>query len=124
MVVLATASLAAEGASGATNQRPPRITIAIVPHGTTPAQLAEVDGMAVGLLSAGIGSVPAAQTWIDIGQGARINESLYDEGLPRLYVDPGLGGAPPHVPPTAGSGYAIERRPPRPTSSRGSSERP
>ncbi|MEK6327780.1 MAG: hypothetical protein AABM66_09720 [Actinomycetota bacterium] len=100
MVVLATASLAAEGASGASTSRPPRITIAILPHGTTPAQLAEVDGMAVGLLSAGIGSVPAAQTWIDIGQGARINESLYDEGLPRLYVDPGLGGAPPHVPPT------------------------
>jgi hypothetical protein len=55
--------------------------------------------MGVGLISAGIGSVPPAQTLIDIGQGARINESLYDEPLPRLYLDPGLGGAPPHVPP-------------------------
>ena len=54
--------------------------------------------MAVGLMSAGIGSVPAAQTWIDIGQGARLNASLYDEPLPPLYVDPGAGGAPPHVP--------------------------
>ena len=100
MVVLTTASLAAEAASGAATQRPPRITIAILPHGTSPAELAEVDGMAIGLLSAGIGSVPPAQTWIDIGQGARLNESLYDEGLPRLFVDPGVGGAPPHVPPS------------------------
>jgi hypothetical protein len=100
MVVLTTALLAAEAASGAATQRPPRIAIAILPHGTSPAELAEVDGMAIGLLSAGIGSVPPAQTWIDIGQGARLNESLYDEGLPRLYVDPGVGGAPPHVPPS------------------------
>ena len=99
MVVLTTAALAAEAASGAATQRPPRITIAIVPHGTSPAQLAEVDGMAVGLLSAGIGSVPPAQTWIDIGQGARINESLYDEPLPPLRVDPGAAVRPPHVPP-------------------------
>ena len=100
MVVLTTPALAAEGASGAATPRPSRITIAIVPHGTSPAELAEVDGMAVGLLSAGIGSVPPAQTWVDIGQGARLNESLYDGELPRLYVDPGLGGAPPHVPPS------------------------
>ena len=80
--------------------------------------------MAVGLLSAGIGSVPAAQTWIDIGQGARLNESLYDEGLPRLYVDPGVGGAPRTSPRPSGSGFAIERRPPRPTSSRASWGRP
>ena len=100
MVVLTTASLAAEAASAAATQRPSRITIAILPHGTSPAELAEVDGMAIGLLSAGIGSVPPAQTWIDIGQGARLNESLYDEALPRLYVDPGVGGAPPHVPPS------------------------
>ena len=100
MVVLTTAALAPEGASGAPAQRPARITVAILPQGTGPAELAAVDGMAVGLLSAGIGSVPADQTWIDIGQGARLNESLYDEELPRLHVDPGLGGAPPHVPPS------------------------
>ncbi len=76
----------------------PRITIAILPQGTTPAELATIDGMGVGLISAGIGSVPPAQTLIDIGQGARLDPSLYDEPLPLLYVDPGAGGAPPHVP--------------------------
>ena len=38
--------------------------------------------MGVGILSAGIGNVPAAQTYIDIGQGARLAPSLYDEPLP------------------------------------------
>ncbi len=79
------------------NQDLPRITIAIVPQGTTPAQLAGL-GMGVGLLSAGIGSVPPAQTFIDIGQGARLNPSLYDQPVPPLHVDPGAGDAPPHVP--------------------------
>ena len=40
--------------------------------------------MAVGLLSAGIGTVPPAQTYLDIGQGARLDQSLYDEPLPPL----------------------------------------
>jgi hypothetical protein len=54
--------------------------------------------MGVGLLSAGIGSVPPAQTFIDIGQGARLNPSLYDEPVPPLHLDFGAGDAPPHVP--------------------------
>jgi hypothetical protein len=100
MVVVVAALLALGAAPLAAQRRdPPRITIAILSQGTTPAELARIDGMGVGLISAGIGSVPAAQTWIDIGQGARINESLYDEPLPLLHVDPGAGGAPPHVPP-------------------------
>jgi hypothetical protein len=54
--------------------------------------------MGVALLSAGIGRVAPAQTFIDIGQGARLNPSLYDEPLPPLRVDPGAGDAAPHVP--------------------------
>jgi hypothetical protein len=38
--------------------------------------------MAVGLLSAGMGSVPAEQTYLDISQGNRAFDSLYDEELP------------------------------------------
>jgi hypothetical protein len=38
--------------------------------------------MAVGLLSAGMGSVPAEQTYLDISQGNRVFDSLYDEELP------------------------------------------
>jgi hypothetical protein len=35
------------------------------------------------LLSAGLGSVPAEQTYLDISQGNRVFDSLYDEKLPR-----------------------------------------
>jgi hypothetical protein len=42
--------------------------------------------MGVGILSAGIGGVPADQTYLDIGQGARIQQSLYDSPLPGLTV--------------------------------------
>jgi hypothetical protein len=34
-------------------------------------------------MSAGLGSVPAAQTYLDISQGNRVFDSLYDSGLPR-----------------------------------------
>jgi hypothetical protein len=54
--------------------------------------------MGVGLLSAGIGSVPPAQTFIDISQGARLNSSLYDQPVPFLHVTAGAGHEPPHVP--------------------------
>ncbi len=38
--------------------------------------------MSVGLLSAGLGSVPAAQTYLEISQGNRVFDSLYDGELP------------------------------------------
>ena len=41
------------------------------------------------MISAGLGSVPVAQTFLDIGQGNRVNENLYDGELPRLYVRDG-----------------------------------
>jgi len=59
----------------------PTVVIALVPRGTSPAELAR-DGMAPGLLSAGLGSVPAAQTYLDVSQGNRVFDSLYDEALP------------------------------------------
>jgi hypothetical protein len=48
--------------------------------------------MGVGILSAGIGNVPAAQTYLDIGQSARVPGSLYDGALPRLTVRGAEGG--------------------------------
>jgi hypothetical protein len=35
-------------------------------------------------MSAGLGSVPAAQTYLDISQGNRVFDSLYDSELPRM----------------------------------------
>jgi hypothetical protein len=58
------------------------VTLALLPKSTTPAELA-VRGLAPGLMSAGLGSVPAAQTYLDISQGNRVFDSLYGAELPR-----------------------------------------
>jgi hypothetical protein len=54
-------------------------------------QLARVPGVSPGLMSAGLGNVPAAQTYLDISQGNRVFDSLYDSDLPR-HVDGGICG--------------------------------
>ncbi len=45
-------------------------------------QLARIPEVSPGLLSAGLGSVPAAQTYLDISQGNRVFDSLYGSELP------------------------------------------
>ena len=72
-----------------------RVVIAVLPFGTTVSEIAAVPGVAPGLVSAGLGSVPRAQTWLDTSQGNRVNETLYDGPLPPLEV---TGG---RVPPAA-----------------------
>jgi hypothetical protein len=66
-----------------------RAVIAVLPYGTTVEEIASVDDLAPGLVSAGLGSVPVAQTFLDMGQGNRVNQDLYDGDLPRLYVRDG-----------------------------------
>ena len=51
--------------------------------------------MAPGLVSAGLGSVPITQTFLDISQGNRVNENLYDGELPSIYLRD--GEVPPRV---------------------------
>ncbi len=63
----------------------------LLPKGTSVEQLAEA-GLSPGLLSAGLGSVPAEQTYLDIGQGNRVFDSLYDRELPAL--DPACSAWP------------------------------
>ena len=99
MVVVVVALLAPGAASALQRRDPPRITVAILPQGTSPAQLATLSRMGVGLMSAGIGQVPPGQTFIDVGQGARINPSLYDQSLPPIHTQPGVRGGPPRIPP-------------------------
>ena len=72
-----------------------RVVIAVLPFGTTVSEIAAVPGLAPGLVSAGLGSVPRAQTWLDTSQGNRVNETLYDGPLPPLEF---TGG---RVPPAA-----------------------
>lgn len=58
------------------------MTFALLPQGTGPAAIGRVEGLAPGLLTAGIGGVPAAQTYLDIGQGNRVSQTLYDGDTP------------------------------------------
>jgi hypothetical protein len=82
-------------ASATPGNSAPRVTLAFVPSGTSPRALAAVDGISPGLLSAGLGSeIRADQTYLDIGQGNRVFDSLYDEALPRLFT---LDGRVPPV---------------------------
>jgi hypothetical protein len=62
------------------------VLLAWLPSGTTVADLAE-RGFAPGVMSAGLGAVPAEQTRLDVGQGNRVFDSLYDSPLPELHRD-------------------------------------
>jgi hypothetical protein len=59
------------------------VTLAFVPRGASVEELAEA-GLSPGLLSAGLGSVGAEQTHLDITQGNRVFDLLYDTDLPKL----------------------------------------
>jgi hypothetical protein len=58
-----------------------RVAVVLLPGGTSVEQLAGA-GLSPGLMSAGLGAVPAQQTYLDITQGNRVFDSLYDEELP------------------------------------------
>jgi len=73
-------------APAATAKNLPEIHLLLLPSGTTVDELAEA-GFSPGLMSAGLGTVAAAQTYLDIGQGNRVFDSLYDEDLPEREGD-------------------------------------
>jgi hypothetical protein len=54
-----------------------------LPPQTTVSELARA-GLSPGLMSAGLGTVPPEQTYLDVGQGNRLFDSLYDTDLPPL----------------------------------------
>ncbi len=90
LAALACASGAlADRASAAPPADDPAVVIAVVPYGTTVDEIAAVPQFAPGVISAGLGAVPVAQTFLDIGQGNRVNQTLYDGDLPRLYLRDG-----------------------------------
>ena len=81
MVVVAALCLSPASAGAEPPPAIDRATIALVPSGVTTSAMADA-GMAVGWVSAGHGIRTPAQTFLDIGQGARVSDSLYDEDLP------------------------------------------
>ncbi len=74
------------GASGAAAQGPGKATLVWVPEGTSVQQLADA-GFSPGIMSAGLGEVRAEQTYLDVGQGNRVFDSLYKEPLPEFEGD-------------------------------------
>src|SRR4051812_48263543 len=73
--------LLAVAAPAAMAKGPSPVQLVLLPPGTTVAELADA-GYSPGLMSAGLGTVPAEQTYLDIGQGNRVFDSLYDGDLP------------------------------------------
>ena len=59
------------------------VTLVALPQGTTVGELSRA-GLSPGVMSAGIGPVPAEQTYLDIAQGNRVDDALYDRSLPPL----------------------------------------
>ena len=59
----------------------PGVVLTWVPSDTTVAELADA-GFSPGVMSAGLGTVPPLQTYLDVGQGNRVFDSLYDRPLP------------------------------------------
>jgi hypothetical protein len=68
----------------AAGQGMPSVTLAVLPSTDDMADLAGVRGLALGELSAGIGTVSPEQLFLDISQGNRVDDALYDHTLPRL----------------------------------------
>jgi hypothetical protein len=60
---------------------PQKVVLAWLPSNTTVERLAAA-GFSPGVMSAGLGTVPPLQTYLDVGQGNRIFDSLYDRPLP------------------------------------------
>ena len=68
-------------APAAAAEGPSSARLLLLPPGTTVEEMAEA-GFSPGLMSPGLGTVPPEQTYLDIGQGNRVFDSLYDEDLP------------------------------------------
>lgn len=86
-LVVGAALLPAEAAAAATPEGEPRVTIAMLPRGETLTSIARKSPqLAPGVLSAGLGSVPSDQTYLDVSQGNRVFGSLYPASIPPLPI--------------------------------------
>jgi hypothetical protein len=88
-IALSLCLLAAPGAGAASvdslgiSDGSPAVVLDFVPSTTTVDELAAA-GFSPGLMSAGLGTVTPEQTYLDIGAGNRVFNSLYDHELPPL----------------------------------------
>ena len=79
------ARAAAQGVPRPEIQRQPRAAeIVVMPPSTSLGDLARIPGISIGVMSTGIGEIPRDQTYLDISQGNRVDDTLYDRPLPPL----------------------------------------
>ena len=83
-----TIALALLGIAPSAAAKEPGVVLAWVPSDTTVAELADA-GFSPGVMSAGLGTVPPTQTYLDVRQGNRVFDSLYDQPLPAGKRGPG-----------------------------------
>lgn len=62
---------------------PATVYVVVLPVGTEPSDLAAL-GLSPGALSPGLSTVPPDQTFLDVTQGNRVHEALYEDDLPLL----------------------------------------
>jgi hypothetical protein len=91
LLALALAALAGPppAADGQADEPPRSVVIAVLPYGVPVEAIGRIEGISPGIMSAAIGSPPPAQSFLDIGQGNRVNERLYDGAVLPLYVRDG-----------------------------------
>jgi hypothetical protein len=94
VAALLAAGVLACGPASAAQAQTTDVAVAVLPSDTTVTDLASA-GLSVGVMSTGIGAVPAPQTFLDVSQGNRIDDALYDGTLPTL---PSFGPQVPHWP--------------------------
>ncbi len=75
-----------ETAAAAQQRSGGRVVLAWLPSDTGVLDLAQA-GLSPGLMSAGLGTVSPEQTYLDVTQGNRVFNSLYDTSLPKLDGD-------------------------------------
>jgi hypothetical protein len=80
-IALSVCLVLAAGAGAAPADK--RAYLLFVPPSTTVQELADA-GFSPGLMSAGLGTVSPEQTYLDIGAGNRVFNSLYDHEMPAL----------------------------------------
>jgi hypothetical protein len=89
LALTALAATAPPAADSQAEEPSGHVVIAVLPYGVPVEAIGRVAGISPGIMSAGIGSPPPAQSFLDIGQGNRVNERLYDADLLPLYVRKG-----------------------------------
>jgi hypothetical protein len=86
--LLSAAAGAIAGPPAAAGSYVAKVSILVVPQPVLPEELSAIEGAAVGLMSPGLGSTGAAQTWLDVSQGARVFDTKYDAPLNALSPTP------------------------------------